>query len=104
MLSACSYLTVYIYIYIYITECGRTEINTTKEMSENVVQPGIEPGSPDPYIYIYIYIYYESKRIRKISVTLSFTPWGDRQTVFYYGEKHTLYTIIYDITACEDIN
>ena len=53
---------------------------------------------------IYIYIYYESKRIRKISVTLSFTPWGDRQTVFYYGEKHTLYTIIYDITACEDIN
>ena len=46
----------------------------------------------------------ESKRIRKISVTLSFTPWGDRQTVFYYGEKHTLYTIIYDITACEDIN
>ena len=53
---------------------------------------------------VYIYIYYESKRIRKISVTLSFTPWGDRQTVFYYGEKHTLYTIIYDITACEDIN
>ena len=32
---------------IQITECGRTEINTTKEMSENVVQPGIEPGSPD---------------------------------------------------------
>ena len=28
-------------------KCGRTEINTTKEMSENVVQPGIEPGSPD---------------------------------------------------------
>ena len=54
--------------------------------------------------HIYIYIYYESKRIRKISVTLSFTPWGDRQTVFYYGEKHTLYTIIYDITACEDVN
>ena len=49
-------------------------------------------------------VIYESKRIRKISVTLSFTPWGDRQTVFYYGEKHTLYTIIYDITACEDIN
>ena len=49
MLSACSSLTVYKYIYIYIliTECGRTEINTTKEMSENVVQPGIEPGSPD---------------------------------------------------------
>ena len=53
---------------------------------------------------IFISIYYESKRIRKISVTLSFTPWGDRQTVFYYGEKHTLYTIIYDITACEDVN
>ena len=36
------------HIYIYITvKCGRTEINTTKEMSENVVQPGIEPGSPD---------------------------------------------------------
>ena len=29
------------YIYIYITvKCGRSEINTTKEMSENVVQPG----------------------------------------------------------------
>ena len=38
----------FIDIYIYITvKCGRTEINTTKEMSENVVQPGIEPGSPD---------------------------------------------------------
>ena len=55
-------------------------------------------------IHIFGYIYNESKRIRKISVTLSFTPWGDRQTVFYYGEKHTLYTIIYDITACEDVN
>ena len=36
------------YIYIYVTvKYGRSEINTTKEMSENVVQPGIEPGSPD---------------------------------------------------------
>ena len=34
-------LCLYIYIYIYITvKCGRSEINTTKEMSENVVQPG----------------------------------------------------------------
>ena len=32
---------------LYTVKCGRTEINTTKEMSENVVQPGIEPGSPD---------------------------------------------------------
>ena len=39
-------LTIYIYIYITV-KCGRSEINTTKEMSENVVQPGIEPGSPD---------------------------------------------------------
>ena len=30
-----------------IVKCGRSEINRTKEMSENVVQPGIEPGSPD---------------------------------------------------------
>ena len=28
-------------------KCGRIVINTTKEMSENVVQPGIEPGSPE---------------------------------------------------------
>ena len=44
--------TVYIYIYIpgisekviqITVKCGRSEINTTKEMSENVVQPGIEP-------------------------------------------------------------
>ena len=45
------------YICIYITECGRTEINTTKEMSENVVQPGIEPGSPDVYVYMYVCMY-----------------------------------------------
>ena len=49
-------------------KCGRSEINTTKEMSENVVQPGIEPGSPDYrsdalttlltiYIYGYKYVF-----------------------------------------------
>ena len=34
-------------IFIITVKCGRSEINTTNEMSENVVQPGIEPGSPD---------------------------------------------------------
>ena len=28
-------------------KCGRTQINTTKQMGENVVHPGIEPGSPE---------------------------------------------------------
>ena len=51
---------VILYIYNITVKCGRSEINTTKEMSENVVQPGIEPGSPDyrsdaltTFIYIY---------------------------------------------------
>ena len=33
-------------IYIYKVHLG-TEISTTKQLSENVAQPGIEPGSPD---------------------------------------------------------
>ena len=35
-----------IYIYIDKVNLG-TEISTTKQLSENVAQPGIEPGSPD---------------------------------------------------------
>ena len=35
-----------VYIYIDKVNLG-TEISTTKQSSENVAQPGIEPGSPD---------------------------------------------------------
>ena len=39
-------LILYIYIYIDKVNLG-TEIRTTKQLSENVDQSGIEPGSPD---------------------------------------------------------
>ena len=42
------YIYIYIYIYKYIDKVNLgTEISTTKQLSENVAQPGIEPGSPD---------------------------------------------------------
>ena len=41
------YLFIYLSVYLYIDKVNLgIEINTPKKASENVAQPGIEPGSP----------------------------------------------------------